>query len=80
MLAMKHFYRDLGAQAWSIYGFRDAFNLQENWYSGITMGLNQAPMAVMIENYRTGLVWRSFMTNPEIQQMLTAVGFTASKP
>jgi hypothetical protein len=80
MLALKHFYRDLGAQVWGIYGFRDAFNLQENWYSGITMGLNQAPMAVMIENYRTGLVWRSFMANPEIQPMLSAAGFTASKP
>ena len=80
MLALKHFYRDLGAQVWSIYGFRDAFNLQENWYSGIAMGLNQAPMAVMIENYRTGLVWRSFMSNPEIQHMLWEVGFTPSKP
>ena len=58
MLALKHFYRDLGPQVWGIYGFRDAFNLQQNWYSGITMGLNQAPMAVMIENHRTGLVWR----------------------
>lgn len=75
MAALKHFYRDLGAQVWSIYGFRDAFNLQQNWYSGIAMGLNQAPMAVMIENYRTGLVWRSFMSNPEIQSMLTRVGF-----
>ena len=80
MLALKHFYRDLGAQVWDIYGFRDAFNLQENWYSGIAMGLNQAPMAVMIENYRTGLVWRSFMANPEIQHMLWEAGFTPSKP
>ncbi|MHB1745439.1 MAG: glucoamylase family protein [Acidobacteriaceae bacterium] len=75
MLALKHFYRDLGAQVWGIYGFRDAFNLQENWHSGIAMGLNQAPMVVMIENYRTGLVWRSFMSNPEITSMLARIGF-----
>ncbi|MHB8303341.1 MAG: glucoamylase family protein [Acidobacteriaceae bacterium] len=75
LLALKHFYRDLGAQLWSIYGFRDAFNLQENWYSGIDMGLNQAPMAVMIENHRTGLVWRNFMANPEIASMLARIGF-----
>lgn len=80
MLALKHYYRDLGKQVWSIYGFRDAFNLQENWYSGITMGLNQAPMAVMIENYRTGLVWRCFMENPEIKQMITKIGFQPSEP
>ncbi len=70
MGALLHYYRDLGAQVWSIYGFRDAFNLQQNWYSGITMGLNQAPMAVMIENYRTGLIWKLFMANPEIQVVL----------
>jgi exo beta-1,2-glucooligosaccharide sophorohydrolase (non-reducing end) len=75
MAALKHFYRDLGAQLWSIYGFRDAFNLQQNWYSGITMGLNQAPMVVMIENYRTGLIWKNFMANPEIRPMLKKIGF-----
>lgn len=77
MAAIRHFYRDLGAQVWDIYGFRDAFNLQRNWYSGITMGLNQAPMTVMIENDRTGLVWRNFMANPEVPLMLKNVGFTA---
>ncbi len=79
MAALRHFYRDLGAQVWSIYGFRDAFNLQENWYSGITMGLNQAPMAVMIENQRTGLIWKYFMSNPEIQPMLDKIGFQPDK-
>ena len=49
---------------WGIYGFPDAFNEQQDWYSGIYMGLNQAPQTVMIENGRTGLVWRSFMANP----------------
>lgn len=34
------------------------------------MGLNQAPIVVMIENYRTGLVWRNFMANAEIGAML----------
>jgi exo beta-1,2-glucooligosaccharide sophorohydrolase (non-reducing end) len=75
MAALRHFYRDLGAQVWDIYGFRDAFNLQQNWYSGITMGLNQAPMAVMIENSRTGLVWKNFMANPEFAPALEKIGF-----
>jgi len=77
MQALKHFYRDLGAQAWDIYGFRDGFNLQQNWYSGIAMGLNQAPMVVMIENHRTGLVWKNFMANPEVKPMLDRIGFKA---
>jgi exo beta-1,2-glucooligosaccharide sophorohydrolase (non-reducing end) len=67
--ALHRFYRDLGRRLWGIYGFRDAFNLKENWFSGIYMGLNQAPMAVMIENYRTGLIWNNFMANPEIGRM-----------
>ena len=78
MAALKHFYRDLGAQVWDIYGFRDAFNLQRNWYSGITMGLNQAPMTVMIENHRTGLIWRNFMANPEVQPLLEKLAATSA--
>jgi exo beta-1,2-glucooligosaccharide sophorohydrolase (non-reducing end) len=34
------------------------------------MGLNQAPITAMIENYRSGLVWKNFMANPEIVEML----------
>jgi hypothetical protein len=70
MAAFKHYYRDLGAQMWDIYGPRDAFNPTADWISPIYMGLNQAPIVVMIENYRTGLVWKNFMANPEIGTML----------
>jgi hypothetical protein len=38
------------------------------------MGLNQAPIAVMIENYRTGLIWKLFMSNPEISPMHKKAG------
>jgi len=74
MAALKHFYREDGAWLWDIYGPRDAFDAQENWVSPITMGLNQAPITVMIENYRTGLVWKMFMQNPEIAPMLEKAG------
>ncbi len=69
MAAFKHYYRDLGAQLWDIYGPRDAYNPTLNWVSPIYMGLNQAPIVAMVENYRTGLLWKTFMTNPEIAQM-----------
>ena len=74
LAAIKHWYRDLGAQLWDIYGFRDSFNETDNWVSGITMGLNQAPQTVMIENGRTGLIWRNFMSNPEIRPTQQAIG------
>ena len=75
MKALKHFYRDLGDRLWGIYGFRDGFNLTDNWFEDVYMGLNQAPIVVMIENHRTGLVWKLFMSNPEIAPALTAIGF-----
>jgi hypothetical protein len=70
LAAFKHYYRDLGAQLWNIYGPRDAYNPGQNWISPIYMGLNQAPIVVMLENHRTGLVWKNFMANPEIKEML----------
>ena len=70
MLALKHYYRDLGGDLWGIYGPRDAYNPAAEWVSPIYMGLNQAPIVVMVENYRTGLVWKNFMANPEIGDML----------
>jgi len=78
MAAFKHYYRDLGGQLWDIYGPRDAFDPGHNWISPIYMGLNQAPITVMVENYRTGLVWKNFMSNPEITEMLRKLdAFTA---
>jgi hypothetical protein len=79
MAAFKHYYRDLGGQLWDIYGPRDAFNPGQNWVSPIYMGLNQAPITVMIENYRTGLVWKNFMSNPEIGTMLQKLDAATGK-
>ena len=80
MAALKHFYRDLGDRLWGIYGPRDAFNLDQNWFAPIYMGLNQAPIVVMVENYRTGLIWKLFMSNPEIRPMLDRIGFVRDHP
>jgi hypothetical protein len=78
MAAFKHFYRDLGDRVWGTYGPIDAYNLDEDWWSPIYMGLNQAPITVMVENYRTGLVWKLFHSNPEIQTMLKKLDATTA--
>lgn len=80
MAALKHFYRDLGAKTWGIYGFHDGFNESQDWFQPVWMGLNQAQIVVMIENFRTGLVWKHFMANPEIQPALGAIGFQPDRP
>jgi len=74
MTALKNYYRNYGKFAWGPYGFYDAFNVDENWRSEIFMGLNQGPIAVMIENYRSGLLWRLFMSNPDVQQAIRKIG------
>jgi hypothetical protein len=79
MAAFKHYYRDLGNRMWDIYGLRDAFNQNADWISPIYMGLNQAPIVVMIENYRSGLVWKNFMSNPEIGIMLKRLDEVTAK-
>jgi hypothetical protein len=73
MAALKNYYRNYGSFAWGEYGFYDAFNLDENWRSEIFMGLNQGPVAVMIENYRSGLLWRLFMKNRDVQEGLRKI-------
>jgi hypothetical protein len=78
--ALKHFYRDLGDRLWDVYGPRDAFNLDQNWFSPIYMGLNQAPIVVMVENQRTGLMWKLFMANPEIRSALEKIASEEGRP
>ena len=77
LAALKYFYREQGAKMWGKFGFYDAFNLSKNWYATSYLAIDQGPIVGMIENHRTGLLWRLFMSNPEIQPALDAIGFTA---
>ena len=73
MAALKNYYRNYGKFLWGSYGFRDAFNMDKNWRSQIYMGLNQAPIVAMIENYRSGLIWELLMSNDDIQKGLNRI-------
>ena len=64
------------SQLWGPYGFRDAFNLQVNWWGADVLGIDQGPITIMIENYRTARVWNRFMSNVEIRNALVLAGFT----
>jgi hypothetical protein len=77
MAALKYFYRTQGEKLWGKYGFYDAFNLGQNWYATSYLAIDQGPIVGMIENHRTGLLWRLFMSNPEIKPALDAIGFVA---
>ncbi len=53
MAAIKYFYFKLGKKIWGEYGFYDSFNKSRSWYSKSYLAINQGPIIVMIENYRT---------------------------
>mgnify|MGYP002624032774 CR=1 FL=1 len=76
LAAIRHFYYNLGDRLWGEYGFYDAFHPTNNWEADSYLAIDQGPIVCMIENYRTGLLWDLFMTAPEIQQGLDALGFT----
>lgn len=75
MQALKHFYFKLGSKIWSKYGFTDAFNESKNWYAQSHLAIDQGPIIVMIENHRSGLLWKLFMEIPEVQNGLRKLGF-----
>lgn len=75
MKALRHFYYDLGRQLWGEYGFTDAFSESHNWYAKSYLAIDQGPEIVMIENYRTGLLWKLFMSCPEVKAGLKKLEF-----
>lgn len=75
MQALKHFYYNLGDKIWSEYGFVDAFNETKDWYAKSHLAIDQGPIIVMIENYRTGLLWNLFMSCEEVKMGLKKLGF-----
>lgn len=75
MQALHFFYYKLGDRLWGKYGFYDAFNLSANWVDSQNIAIDQGPIIVMIENYRTGLLWKHFMSLPQIKDGLTKLGF-----
>jgi hypothetical protein len=74
--ALRFFYYVLGDRIWKDYGFIDSFNLTEKWFANDHLAIDQGPIIVMIENYRTGLIWKLFMSIPEIQKGLNSLDFT----
>jgi len=75
MKALRYFYEKKGDRIWSEYGFTDAFNETKNWYAQSHLAIDQGPIIVMIENYRSGLLWKLFMSCPEIKTGLRRLGF-----
>lgn len=79
MQAIRFFYYKLGDKLWGEYGFKDAFSLHDPWFAQSYLAIDQGPQIVMIENYRTGLIWDLFMSCPEVKSGLIKLGFQSPK-
>jgi hypothetical protein len=75
MKALKYFYFILGDKIWKEYGFVDAFSLHQLWYADSFLAIDEGPIIVMIENYRSQLLWNLFMSCPEVKTGMKNLGF-----
>src|SRR5215813_737323 len=79
MQALRHFYGKLGDRIWGEYGFRDAFSETHDWVAESYLAIDQGPIIIMIENYRSGLLWDLFMSCSEVQEGLKRLGFESPR-
>ncbi len=80
MAALRYFYHTHGGRLFGPFGFRDAFNLDRDWFAESYIAIDQGPIVVMIENYRTGLIWELFMSCPELGSMMESIGWSREVP
>jgi hypothetical protein len=76
---MRNFYENNSATMWGPAGFYDAHSKHFGWTAKRYLAIDQGPMVVMLENYRTGLLWSLFMNAPEVRQGLLNLGFHSGK-
>lgn len=74
-LAAMHYFYQQGEDLLGPAGFYDAFSPHYDWYTPRYLAIDQGPQIIMIENYRTGLLWNLFMQNEDVQNGLNSLGF-----
>lgn len=79
LAAMRNWYENKKDKLWGEYGFYDAFSETDNWYPQKYLGIDQGPIVVMLENYRSKLLWKLFMSDSDVQAGLNKLGFQYEK-
>lgn len=79
MRAIRAMLSKYGLAIWGKYGFVSGFNIDKSWFSKEYLGIDQGTIILMIENYRTGMVWKYFMRNKYIKKALEKIGFINRK-
>jgi hypothetical protein len=75
LAAISGFFTEYGDILVGPAGFYDAFRPESGWVAPRYLAIDQGPIIVMIENYRTGLLWELFMSCPEVTNGLDGLGF-----
>jgi hypothetical protein len=75
MRALRYFYEVIGEKIWGRYGFSDAFSEGRNCFADTYLAIDQGPIVAMMENYRTGLLWKLFTKDEDIRTGLKKLGF-----
>ncbi|MDD5645313.1 MAG: glucoamylase family protein [bacterium] len=78
LLSARYMFSEYGERIWTKYGFVSSFNPGRNWFSSDSIGIDQGVLFLMIENYRTGSVWKEFMKNQNIRKGMMLAGFKDS--
>jgi hypothetical protein len=81
---LENIYEGLGDRTYGKYGFKDAFNLSyrnassssQGWFGNNYLAIDQGPILLMIENYRTGMIWSLMKRNEHIKIGLRRAGFS----
>lgn len=77
--AYRNMYDVYKDKIWGDYGFTDALNLDRKWYCKYFIGIDKGIELLMIENYRSGFVWKYFMKLSYINDALGRIGFKEGK-
>lgn len=77
MQVLRHLLNRYGEYIWRDYGFIDAFCERRNWYADTHLAIDQGPIVIMMENHRSGLLWKLFMDVPEVRDGLRRLDFSS---
>ena len=76
--ALNYMYRKYSDKIWGKYGFVDSFNPGQNWYYNGYLGIDEGNTVLMLENFRSGIVWKEFMQVPYVQNAMKKAGFVST--
>lgn len=70
---METMYLQHGEMLWVPFGFYDTFNFSRNWVADGYIGIDVGPIGPMIENHRSGRLWKTCKRAPEINQAIKKI-------